>query len=98
MPTHGVPGELDRPVPIKPAVETAASDCCPLDEAAQVLGMSSSRVNWLLVNGLLQRCVVEMRDKGVTRQSLADEVEWRRAASVWTRTKRALGYAFWWMP
>jgi hypothetical protein len=83
---------------MRPALSVPVEAWCSVDEAAVELGVSQSRVSWLVLNGYLQAATDPDDRAGLTRESVAAEANWRQTASVWRRFRRAMGYAIKFLP
>jgi len=84
---------------VKQPLEVSPSDLLSEDAVASRLGLSETRVRWLILNGHLQRGVTSDRGAGgLTKQSVEKEEAWRRDATVVQRIRRVLAYGFFWMP
>jgi hypothetical protein len=84
---------------IQRVAEVPESALLTEQEAARRLGLSASRVRWLTVNGHLRRGVTaDGRARGLTEQSIEQERAWRSGATLPQRLRRALSYAFTWLP
>jgi orotate phosphoribosyltransferase-like protein len=84
---------------IQRVAEVSESALLTEQEAARRLGLSVSRVRWLTFNGHLQRGVTaDGRARGLTEESVQQECDWRSGASLPQRLRRALSYAFTWLP
>jgi hypothetical protein len=59
-------------------------------EAARELGINPFRIGVLISNDHLQAAETALREMGVTRRSLDEELEWRRTASARRRLMRPL--------
>jgi hypothetical protein len=85
---------LDRAV--SPYVPDA--DWVSDEEAATALGISPVRVRFgPAVAGKLRRATNSSGQRGLTRDSLQAEVEWRRSASLGARVRRAIAVGLSWL-
>jgi len=85
----------------RPPIVVPAEDYMSFEEATRVFKKNPRRgprnLRMLIARGLVQHCFVPDGREGVTRSSVADEIEWRRTADLWTRFKRAAGGVLHWV-
>lgn len=78
---------------VRPPIVVPAEDFMSFEEAKRLFEQNPRHgprnLRMLIARGLVQHCFVQDGREGVTRSSVADEIEWRRTADLWTRFKRA---------
>jgi len=81
----------------RPPIVVPEDDFLGLNEAASALGTRHPSLNLLIARGILQPCFLADAKEGVTKSSVAAEVEWRRTASRGQKLKRRLGGILHWI-
>jgi len=68
------------------------------EEAAEELGVSVERVDFLIADAVLDLQRHEDRSSGITRESVERERRYRAEARPWRRLLRLVRRVAWWMP
>jgi hypothetical protein len=83
---------------MRQAVTVADDEWVAGEDASSSLGVRPRLIRWLIMNGHMTPATRSDGARGVTRDSVEAEAEWRRSATVAGRLRRVLGYVFTWSP